>query len=230
MKIAIVDDDKKYIQREEILLKQNPDYEVKSFTNLKAYENSEEVFDLLLLDIELGNDDSISYIQSHSLGNTYIIYVSSHKERCYDAFHFNVLGFVLKDRIESELLKKIEYVEKVIEKERIYHYHSDEIEISIKEKEILYFNLEYASVYLQTTQQRIKMKDRTLSNIEESLSKSFYHINRNTIVNMKKIKNVCSREKIVVMEDNHSFKISRRRWKDFVIRCEKLKLECLNLS
>ncbi|QTD36765.1 response regulator transcription factor [Polaribacter batillariae] len=62
--------------------------------------------DLLFLDINLGNDDAFSFLDSIGKTNAEIILISSHTSYGVKAVNYNVTGYVLKP-IDVEELKKI---------------------------------------------------------------------------------------------------------------------------
>ena len=79
MKIAIIDDSK--TQREnikEILHNNGKQDVIETYASIKEYEQDNQYFDLLLLDIELPGEDGIAYVNHGLQKNSKIIYITSH--------------------------------------------------------------------------------------------------------------------------------------------------------
>ncbi len=84
------------------------------------------------------------------------------------------------------------------------------------EDDILSFNLDYSFVTLSLTNDiSYELTNRNLRLIEKILSDNFFRINRTTIVNLKKIKNVNGKEYEITMNNNKTYQISRREWSSF---------------
>lgn len=109
MRIAVLEDS--LIQQERIRNLLDLNHRLCFFRTVEEYMESNFYFDLLLLDIELGNQNGIEFIKKHPDKQHFIVYVSSHSEAMADTFDTNVLGFVTKDRIEEALVEKVNQVE-----------------------------------------------------------------------------------------------------------------------
>lgn len=218
MKIAVIDDE--YYQLTKIknsLLTQFPEADIACFSNLKEYDNTMEHYDLLLLDVELHKENGIQYIRTHPQKFTYVIYVSAYTENMIDAFDINVIGFIPKEELETRLPEKIKWAEKKLGYLKAYKFSAKEGIIEVKENQILYFQIAYATVSMQleNQQDKISLNQRSLSGIKEVLSDDFFQINRTCIVNIRKIKHIKGKQHSVIIGDQELL-VSKRLWKAFV--------------
>jgi DNA-binding NarL/FixJ family response regulator len=114
MRIAIVDDNKLHRNKMKQVLKEcRKKDDISDFENIRDYERSEGVYELLLLDIELKDEKGIRYIKNNPQKHRYVVYVSSYPEMMGEAFHSNVLGFIPKDKINALLVDKVNEVEQI---------------------------------------------------------------------------------------------------------------------
>ena len=121
MRIAIVDDNKLHRNKMKQVLKEcRKKDDISDFENIRDYERSEGVYELLLLDIELKDEKGIRYIKNNPQKHRYVVYVSSYPEMMGEAFHSNVLGFIPKDKINALLVDKVNEVEQEIKKDKLY--------------------------------------------------------------------------------------------------------------
>ena len=108
MVIGICDDEKVIRDKiEKICVNVTGEYDTD--TAVKTYSDGKEVleenFDILILDIEMEDVDGIAvknYFQSRKK-DTIIIFVTSHNEMMSQAFGVNVMGFVTKSYLDSQL-------------------------------------------------------------------------------------------------------------------------------
>lgn len=87
----------------EVVEKYNTDIQIETFSDGKQVIEKE--FDILILDIEMEGVDGISVknIFQNRKKDTIIIFVTSHDEMMSQAFGVNVIGFVTKCYLKSQL-------------------------------------------------------------------------------------------------------------------------------
>lgn len=217
MKIAILDDSENMRNKiKNIVIQEYSENDVFTFSSILEYEQNQNVFDLLLLDIELQEEHGIEYIKCHPQKHCYVIYVSSHNEYMIDAFEINVMGFVPKNLIEERLLNQIHIVEKEILSKKSYVFDTLNGKIDLRESEVLYLYYSEHTVCLRMTNGEILyLTARSLREVEKMLSNDFYKINRMQIVNLKKIKQLMKDTHEVLMLGNKKLKVSDRVWSKF---------------
>lgn len=226
MRIAIVDDNKLHRNKMKQVLKEcRKKDDISDFENIRDYESSEGVYDLLLLDIELKDEKGIRYIKNNPQKHRYVVYVSSYPEMMGEAFHSNVLGFIPKDKINALLVDKVNEVEQEIKKDKLYNFKTLDGDIRIEEYKILYFMYSDHTVCMKIENRKsfLYLSARSLSEINHKLSDNFYKVNRNTIVNIMKIKKIVPRGYELMTQDDKTIKVSDKKWNDFKSRYHSLR-------
>ena len=211
MRIAVLEDS--LIQQKRIRNLLDLSHRLCFFSAVEEYMESNSYFDLLLLDIELGNQNGIEFIKKHPDKQRFIVYVSSHSESMADTFDTNVLGFVTKDRIEEALVKKVNQVEiRIHQLEKIalnlpyetrYVYRDD----------ILYFQIENGIFVLLKDGTKLSLVNETLKEIEAQLSDSFIRVNNNVLINFSKVDYLDVKNHKIIMLNGTIISVSVRRWK-----------------
>ena len=177
MRIAVLEDS--LIQQKRIRNLLDLSHRLCFFSTVEEYMESNFYFDLLLLDIELGNQNGIEFIKKHPDKQHFIVYVSSHSEAMADTFDTNVLGFVTKDRIEEALVEKVNQVE-----QRIHQLEKIALNLPYETRyvyrdDILYFQIENGVFALLKDGTKLSLVNETLKEIEAQLSDSFIRVNNN---------------------------------------------------
>ena len=226
MRIAIVDDNKLHRDKMKQVLKEcRKKDDISDFENIRDYERSEGVYELLLLDIELKDEKGIRYIKNNPQKHRYVVYVSSYPEMMGEAFHSNVLGFIPKDKINALLVDKVNEVEQEIKKDKLYNFKTLDGDIRIEEYKILYFMYSDHTVCMKIENRKsfLYLSARSLSEINHKVSDNFYKVNRNTIVNIMKIKKIVPRGYELMTQDDKTIKVSDKKWNDFKSRYHSLR-------
>ena len=211
MRIAILEDS--LIQQERIRNLLDLNHRLCFFRTVEEYMESNFYFDLLLLDIELGNQNGIEFIKKHPDKQRFIVYVSSHSEAMADTFDTNVLGFVTKDRIEEALVEKVNQVEN-----RIHQLEKIALSLPYKTRyvyrdDILYFQIENGIFVLLKDGTKLSLVNETLKEIEATLSDSFVRVNNNVLINFSKVDYLDVKNHKIIMLDGTIISVSVRRWK-----------------
>lgn len=211
MRIAVLEDS--LIQQKRIRNLLDLSHRLCFFSTVEEYMESNFYFDLLLLDIELGNQNGIEFIKKHPDKQRFIVYVSSHSETMADTFDTNVLGFVTKDRIEEALVKKVNQVE-----QRIHQLEKIELNLPYETRyvyrdDILYFQIENGVFALLKDGTKLSLVNETLKEIEAMLSDSFVRVNNNVLINFSKVDYLDVKNHKIIMLNGTIISVSVRRWK-----------------
>lgn len=211
MRIAVLEDS--LIQQERIRNLLDLNHRLCFFRTVEEYMESNFYFDLLLLDIELGNQNGIEFIKKHPDKQRFIVYVSSHSEAMADTFDINVLGFVTKDRIEEALVEKVNQVEN-----RIHQLEKIALSLPYETRyvyrdDILYFQIENSIFVLLKDGTKLSLVNETLKEIETTLSDSFVRVNNNVLINFSKVDHLDVKNHKIIMLDGTVISVSVRRWK-----------------
>ena len=224
MKIAVIDDDRFFIDKITSLLYTKYDKkDISTFESVHDYEEAHEYFDLLLLDIEM-DQDSIRYAPLHTKYQSYIIYVSSHTEKMIEAFDQNVLGFIPKNMLEDMLLKKLEDVKQFLLKKPSCQIETTKGIYRIPENKIVCFYLSYETIYLEMIGvEAMKLKNRSLNELLKTLSEHFFKVNRDIIINILNIRKINPTKQEIILINDRVVKVSRRNWKELITTYQVLK-------
>jgi len=211
MRIAVLEDS--LIQQKRIRNLLDLSHRLCFFSAVEEYMESNFYFDLLLLDIELGTQNGIEFIKKHPDKQRFIVYVSSHSEAMADTFDTNVLGFIIKDRIEDALVEKVNQVE-----QRIHQLEKIELNLPYETRyvyrdDILYFQIENGVFALLKDGTKLSLVNETLKEIETQLSDSFVRVNNNVLINFSKVDYLDVKNHKIIMLNGTIISVSVRRWK-----------------
>lgn len=211
MRIAVLEDS--LIQQERIRNLLDLSHRLCFFSAVEEYVKSNFYFDLLLLDIELGSQNGIEFIKKHPDKQRFIVYVSSHSEAMADTFDTNVLGFIIKDRIEDALVEKVNQVE-----QRIHQLEKIALNLPyatryVYRDDILYFQIDNGIFVLLKDGTKLSLVNETLKEIEAQLSDSFIRVNNNVLINFSKVDYLDVKNHKIIMLNGTIISVSVRRWK-----------------
>ncbi len=218
MKIGICDDNEAY---RKMMRKECEGLECGggSVISVSEYSSPDEVkedlksLDILLLDIELGEESGFSvrdYIEENRL-DVIIIFVSGHSDYVFDSFGMNVIGFVRKSDLHQTLGKLLLKAVERLNRNEIYFD-----DISSSGISYIISSGVYVKFYLESGSERL-YRER-MHNLEKQLADlDFVRIHRCCIVNLKFVKKVINKaahEKYVSV-GNKNLKISDNYYKEF---------------
>lgn len=195
MVIGICDDEKVIREKiEKICVNVTGEYDAD--TVVKTYSDGKEVleenFDILILDIEMEDVDGIAvknYFQSRKK-DTIIIFVTSHNEMMSQAFGVNVMGFVTKSYLDSQLPVMLESAIKRV-------MNTVNIE-GVDSRKVCYIEAEhiYNILHLENdTEMSVRCSSADLEKMLEGVG--FIRVHRTYIINMAYVEHI--RDKSVVI-------------------------------
>lgn len=213
VKIALVDDEKLF--REEIKKKieeiHQEELHVDCFSSADEFIEYGQVYDILLLDIEMPGTSGIQLANQLSEEKTLIIYITNYSEHMEDAFGINVFKFITKDKWKDKLEDVISEACEYVKNHEDVQFKTDLGLHVLKQKDIIYFTYYRKNIYLTTKACEYVIKSTSLEQMMNMItSTSFIQINRDCVVN----KNYISAMKGFTLELKYCDKIleiSRRR-------------------
>lgn len=174
----------------EVVEKYNTDIQIESFSDGKQVIEKE--FDILILDIEMEGVDGISVknIFQNRKKDTIIIFVTSHDEMMSQAFGVNVIGFVTKCYLKSQL--------PVILNSAIKRVMNTVNIDGIDSRKICYIEAEHVYNILHLEDGSEMSVRRTSAQLEMALtSVGFIRIHRTYIINMAYVEHI--KDKTIVV-------------------------------
>ena len=220
MVIGICDDEKVIRDKiEKICVNVTGEYDTD--TAVKTYSDGKEVleenFDILILDIEMEDVDGIAvknYFQSGKK-DTIIIFVTSHNEMMSQAFGVNVMGFVTKSYLDSQLPVMLESAIKRV-------MNTVNIE-GVDSRKVCYIEAEhiYNILHLENdTEMSVRCSSADLEKMLEGVG--FIRVHRTYIINMAYVEHI--RDKSVVINGKEipvSSRLKSRLKKEYSRYCRE---------
>lgn len=231
MNIAICDDIVEYrlsikCYAKEYFKIHHLDCNIDEFKNGTDLLNSDKKYDILFLDIELGDSNGIEIAKEMQKRNknTVILIVTSYHQYLDDAMDINVTRYIDKPITQNRIFSALDKALSVIN-ENVMTFHMKENQIiRLKLSEIIYAEAKLKGVYVYTKAQSYKIKE-TMKQLKTMLAASCFAVPHSSyIINLNYIKNF-KREEISLKEPYSNIKISiatrkqaefKRRLLDFI--------------
>lgn len=231
MNIAICDDIVEYrlsikCYAKEYFKIHHLDCNIDEFKNGTDLLNSNKKYDILFLDIELGDSNGIEIAKEMQKRNknTVILIVTSYHQYLDDAMDINVTRYIDKPITQNRIFSALDKALSVIN-ENVMTFHMKENQIiRLKLSEIIYAEAKLKGVYVYTKAQSYKIKE-TMKQLKTMLTASCFAVPHSSyIINLNYIKNF-KREEISLKEPYSNIKISiatrkqaefKRRFLDFI--------------
>lgn len=219
-RIAIVDDDKKFLQLtqeiiEKTFTKAKLTTIIKTFSNPLQLDHNED-FDVLFLDIDMPSINGIELAKQYLQNNndTLIIFITNKYDLVFNAFSVHPFDFIKKENFENSLIKSVnQLINKLDRDNKIISIETKSGITKINCKKILYCESYGHTCYIHTTTRTIETNKYKLSNLESIINNNdFYMINQSYLVHWKYIINI--ENKNAYLEDGTILPISKRRFKD----------------
>jgi DNA-binding LytR/AlgR family response regulator len=249
MKIVIIEDEMLTAEDlKETILNHLPTAQIEaiipSVKKALEYFSTSPKVDLIFSDIQLQDGASFDiYRQIHV--SAPIIFCTAFNEYALDAIKSNGIDYVLKPFSQEEISKAIDKylalrnnmvssnvnpainIENLIsslgsasKKSSILVYYKDKI-LPIRIEDIVIFYKQNEITYLKTVAGKAYSIDQTMDQLEETIGKNFFRINRQCLVNHKSIRettNLFNRKLQITLEVPLDFEVevSRNRVSDFL--------------
>lgn len=240
IKTIIIEDEQLAARKLERILKTFDDVEIiatlHSVEQSVAYFQNHEIPDLIFSDIVLGDGLSFDIFEKVEIPS-FIIYTTAFDQYTLRAFKLNSIDYLLKPIDQEEVYVSLEKYKSYLAHQQQYKninfkelLNAEKPKISrviskigqnlkiISIDEISFFYSENKIIYAQT-KERAFPTDFTLEELENALDKTqFFRVNRQTIIQLKDIKNVRASAPYRVEMNapkSREISISRERIKDF---------------
>lgn len=195
----------------------NDQLSITSYTSASQIDLTTDIFDILLLDIDLPDKSGIDFANDYMkiYPNTKIIFISSHDELVFDSFKVHPYNFIRKENIDIELndtLLELLDLLKMLKKEIVLN-NKDNTTI-IQQSDIIYIESfkHYCYIYTKRTTEPYKIRTN-MRQILEDLNFCFYRINRSYIINLNEIKQIKNGR--VILKNNMEVTLQRGQIKKF---------------
>lgn len=223
IKIAICDDNPKFSQ---IFYKK-----IKSIINndcmvLPPFFEGTEVIEylkinsinILFLDIDMPkiNGFDLAKILCEKYPDIIIIFVSAYEDFVYSSFEYCPFRFLRKSHLNDELNTTLEKaVEKIIINDNRLLFNTIDGQLSLKAKEILFFEGEKNYYYIYTTKNKSYKCRGTMESVNALMEKYyFFRIHSAYVVNMEHIESI-NNKGFLNMKNGKILSISKKRMMKF---------------
>ncbi|MGN0005544.1 MAG: LytR/AlgR family response regulator transcription factor [Candidatus Gastranaerophilaceae bacterium] len=231
MNIAICDDDREYIKNIENYVNlyfenKSIDFKCSKFENGENLLSSNQDFDILFLDIELGDSNGIEIAKEMQARDkhTVILIVTSYHQYLDDAMDINVTRYIDKPVSQNRIFSALDKALSVINESVITFTTKDHHIARLRCSDIVYVEAKFKGVYIYTKNGDYRIKE-PIKQLRSMLSGSCFAVPHNSyIVNLNYITDF-KRDEITLADPYANIKISiatrkqaefKRRFLDFV--------------
>ena len=220
MKCAFIDDDSHYLEIfKDILWQYDDTIELDLFNNAADFFNhlSKSRYDVIFLDIEMPETDGITIAEQlhNDNDNALIVFVTNRSETVFRAFGLNVIGFIVKDTISSQLPAVMNKVmNELSQRSDVLLSLKNGTSIKILQSSVLYCEIILRKIYLYTTDQKeYNLNYKTIQDVYSLFDhNTCMFVNRSVFVNIKKVVE-CTPKYVTLQGTNTPIDISRDRSK-----------------
>ena len=218
IKVAIVDDSDSYLSMIiEILLKYGfVKEEIYYFDSSKKCLSSKIDFSLYLVEIDLPEKAGLDIIKKLRDKNVFVIYVTACSKHLKNAFDKNVIGYVLKNKLNAELPLVLNKFFEILSEEKELQFTYKNGLVSIKITDIMYIKSDLGDLIIITNKAEFRILNKSLSSIYTILQDNFCYCSRNVIVNMDYISSILNNT--ICLKNGIKLNINRRRYKTLFIK------------
>ena len=215
MRIAIIDDEKEW--RECAVSNVKAYYmditvEIDTYSSGKDFLEKEEIYDIVLVDIEMPEKDGFETISDYRVinDNCVAIILTTHTELSNKGYLVNAFRYIDKTNMEVELKEALKSAGKVLESNNIITLNAIKLgEIKLVIKDILFIETTKRNILVHTNNDEYECYGN-ISDFENELNKyGFYRSHRSFLVNLDKVKKF-DRKCIYFAGDKKAFLSSRK--------------------
>lgn len=170
-------------------------------------------YDLVFLDIEMPEIDGITLAKKLRKLNqdVPIVFLTSHIEYALEGYEVEALRYLTKPIRGDKLYEVIDYVMKLMEKQRAFWIKTDEGEERIFVNDILYMEAQNQNILIQTKDKTYTVRYNLSDYENELLQDGFFRIHRGYLLNLRYVKSLGKHE--VTIGENVVLPVSRNKEK-----------------
>ena len=191
MKIAICDDEKVYVEKVEKIVSsffddKEIEVEIGTFTSGEELVESPTLFDIVFLDIEMNGLNGIetARLLNEKNSKAKIFIFTSHNHYLDDAMDLNVFRYIDKGSSDERIVAGLKKAIECLKISEIYITTKNNEKLKINKKDIVFVEVKYKKVYVQTVNGQYVVRDK-FEYFKEKLNDSFFTVPHiSYIVNM----------------------------------------------
>ncbi|MBR2893153.1 MAG: response regulator transcription factor [Clostridia bacterium] len=221
MKIAICDDEEKYVKETEtkvknILVEQNINAEFDLYNSSSAIYNCEKFYDIAFLDIEMKPYSGIKIAEKLKEINPYIVIfiITSYDEYLDDAMDLNVFRYIKKPlderRLKTGVCKALEMIDNNV---ITFFLKSGNKSVSVISDDIIFVETVGRTTRIVTVKGEF-VSENKMTFWKEKLSASFFFpVHKSFIINMKHLTGY--KRDTVTLSETYSIPVAYRKQAEF---------------
>ena len=168
-------------------------------------------YDLVFLDIEMPEMNGITLAEElrELSEEVSIVFLTGHVEYAIKGYEVNALRYLTKPADEQKIRAVIDHVLQKMENEKQLWIKTDEGDMRLRLKEILFIESQNQNVVINTASDSYSVRGN-MSDYEERLTpEGFFRIHRGYLVALSKVQRISGKE--LVMEDGTVLPVSRSK-------------------
>lgn len=229
IKIAVCDDDAMFISKTlkyalSMAIKSselNPD--VKFFTDgtllLEEFQSG-VYYDIVILDIDMpkiNGKELAAKLRAIDM-SFFLAFITSYSDELVNTIPYRINAFIPKNgdinKYSTELTRVFNEYQRIKPEREIIEINKngEMVYITIPLNSIYWFKFSEKTISMKTILDEYVLEEKTFSKITEKyISKGFFEVHRNILVNLKKIRSVG--ESLITLDDGEQLPLSRRKRK-----------------
>lgn len=231
LKIAVVDDSWEWRMRtvSELRLILGEDVLLTEFESGDALILSEEIFDLVFLDIEMpgrdGFETALIYRGAHP--KTLIVLLTTHTEYWKKGYTVGVFRFLEKTNLREDIRETIAACRNIFKDNKLVEFVVPKgPNVQVRIDNIIYIETRRPYINIYTKQGLIESSESIKDAMEKINDEAFFQCHRAYIVNLEAIKDI--KEDLIHLKNGERILLSSRRKKELTDRFFKYKFERAN--
>lgn len=217
LQLAVCDDEEQISSDLKRLAEETISCKAREFSSGEELLQCRDEFDILLLDIGIGEPDGIETarrIREHS--DVLIIFITAWKEHVFEAFDVGAFHYLLKPIDEKKLKEVLRKAEKECrdrKSEEPLIIRKNGVSCNVARGEILYIENAGRKVILHMRDRQIEYYAR-MRELEEELGSQFFRVHRGYLVNLMEVKSYHMGG--VVLKNKEEILMAKTKYQDFV--------------
>ena len=188
MKIAICDDEILYIEKIKKIVfsfieSEKIVAEIETFTSGCELVESESLYDVVFLDIEMPGLNGIetTKILNQKNNRTRIFIFTSHSNYLDDAMDLNVFRYIDKNSSDERIVSGLKKAIECLQPNEIYITTKSNEQIRIRKNDIVFIEVKYKKVYVQTVKEQFVVRDK-FEYFKINLNDSFFAVPHSSFI------------------------------------------------
>lgn len=218
MKIAIVDDEKQWIElaKKQVMDYWKQDVDIFTYYSGKMFLDAKEEFDFILMDIEMPEMDGFDTIKEYRKWSNrgLVLILTTHTEMSRKGYQVDAFRYIDKLQMQEELQEAFSSAQLRLKGEkRVLLPIKNVGEIEIPLKKIIYFEVELRVVKLHTDTEVYTCMEQ-ISKLEKRLKQDgFFMPHRSCLLNFHWVQSFTNNE--IIMKNGDELSLSRRKYKEW---------------